>query len=117
MWREGGIWSLVGSKSSQPCPGARQGMTVKEYSPNRKLLVVFGVFLAAYFIPFEAQRVMGATSEAFLMLGEYARLHVLLCLVPAMFIAGAITVFLNQQAVMRYLGPKASKPPSSKFYK
>ena len=39
----------------------------------------------------------GALNEAFLMLGEYARQHVLLCLVPAMFIAGAITVFLDQQ--------------------
>jgi hypothetical protein len=43
------------------------------------------------------------------MLGEYARQHVLLCLIPAMFIAGAITVFLNKQAVIRYLGPKAPK--------
>jgi uncharacterized membrane protein YraQ (UPF0718 family) len=71
--------------------------------------VVFGVFLAAYFIPWGAPRVVGATNEAFLMLGEYARQHVLLCLVPAMFIAGAITVFLNQQAVMRYLGPDANR--------
>lgn len=84
-------------------------MSAKELSPNRKLLVVIGIFLAAYFVPFEAPRVLGATNEAFLMLGEYARLHVLLCLVPAMFIAGAITVFLNQQAVMRYLGPDANR--------
>ncbi len=83
-------------------------MSKKEWSPNARLLVVFGVFLAAYFIPWGAPRVLGATNEAFLMLGEYARQHVLLCLVPAMFIAGAITVFLNQQAVMRYLGPAAN---------
>jgi uncharacterized membrane protein YraQ (UPF0718 family) len=82
----------------------------KAWSPNRKLLLVLGVFLAAYFVPFGAPRVSGALSEAFLMLGDYARQHVLLCLVPAMFIAGAITVFLNQQAVMRYLGPDAKKP-------
>ena len=44
------------------------------------------------------------------MLSDYARQHVILCLVPAMFIAGAITVFLNQQAVMRYLGPDAKRP-------
>jgi uncharacterized membrane protein YraQ (UPF0718 family) len=44
------------------------------------------------------------------MLGEYAQQHVVLCLVPAMFIAGAITVFLDQQSVMRYLGPNAKKP-------
>lgn len=43
------------------------------------------------------------------MLGEYAREHVLLCLVPAFFIAGAISIFLNQQAVIRYLGPDAPK--------
>lgn len=85
-------------------------MARKEWSPNRKLLLIAGVFIAAYFVPFEAPRVAGALSEAFLMLGDYARQHVLLCLVPAMFIAGAITVFLNQQSVMRYLGPDAKKP-------
>jgi uncharacterized membrane protein YraQ (UPF0718 family) len=84
-------------------------MAAKELSPNKKLILVFGVFLSAYFIPWEAPRILGATNEAFLMLGEYARQHVLLCLVPAMFIAGAITVFLNQQAVMRYLGPDANR--------
>ncbi|HOX33153.1 MAG TPA: permease, partial [Spirochaetales bacterium] len=84
-------------------------MSKAEWPPNRKLLLVAGVFLAAYFIPWEAPRLLGATNEAFLMLGEYARQHVLLCLVPAMFIAGAITVFLNQQAVIRYLGPDANR--------
>ncbi len=84
-------------------------MSVKELSPNKKLLIVIGVFLAAYFIPWGAARVLGATNEAFLMLAEYAQQHVLLCLVPAMFIAGAITVFLNQQVVMRYLGPDANR--------
>jgi len=84
-------------------------MSNKEWTSNKKLLVVFVVFLAAYFIPWGAPRIVSATNEAFLMLGEYARQHVLLCLVPAMFIAGAITVFLNQQAVMRYLGPDANR--------
>jgi len=85
-------------------------MSAKGWSPNRKLMLVAGVFLAAYFIPFQAPRVSGAVNEAFLMLSEYARQHVILCLVPAMFIAGAITVFLNQQSVMRYLGPDAKRP-------
>lgn len=84
-------------------------MSARDWSPNRKLLLVTGVFLAAYFVPFEAPKVLGAVNEAFLMLSEYARQHVLLCLVPAMFIAGAITVFLNQQAVMKYLGPDANR--------
>ncbi|MDC7125312.1 MAG: permease [Spirochaetales bacterium] len=84
-------------------------MAKKAISKNRALLYTVIVFLGAYFIPFNSPRVSGAIQEAFLMLSDYARQHVLLCLVPAMFIAGAITVFLNQQAVIRYLGPKASK--------
>ena len=76
---------------------------------NRALLILAGVFLFAYFVPFSSARVSAALQESFLMLAEYARQHVLLCLVPAFFIAGAITVFLNQQAVIRYLGPQAKK--------
>ncbi len=85
-------------------------MSKKEYSPNVILLGLAAVFTAIYFIPWDAPRVTTAILEGFGMLGEYARQHVLLCLVPAMFIAGAIGVFLNQQAVMKYLGPKAPKP-------
>ena len=84
-------------------------MAKKELSPNTGLGLVVLVFLGAFFIPFDMPRVAGAVQEAFLMLGEYAREHVLLCLVPAMFIAGAITVFLNQRAVIRYLGPRAPR--------
>ncbi len=84
-------------------------MAAKEFTPNKKLLVVAGIFLAVFFIPFTHPRVAGAIQEAFLMLADYAHEHVLLCVVPAMFIAGAIVVFLNQQAVMKYLGPKANK--------
>ena len=68
-----------------------------------------GVFLVAFFVPWSAPRVSAAVNEGFLMLGEYAREHVLLCLVPAFFIAGAISVFLNQQSVIKYLGPTAPK--------
>ena len=76
---------------------------------NRALLIVAGVFLAAFFIPFDAPRVSAGVNEAFLMLSEYAREHVLLCLIPAFFIAGAMMVFLNGQSVIRYLGPQAPK--------
>jgi len=82
----------------------------RELTPNRKLLIVIAVFLVACFVPWGAARVSSSLGEAFLMLGEYAQQHVLLCLVPAMFIAGAITVFLDQRSVMRYLGPDAKKP-------
>lgn len=84
-------------------------MAKKELSPGKALVITGLVFLAAYFVPFDSPGVSSALQEAFLMLSEYARQHVLFCLVPAMFIAGAITIFLNQQAVIRYLGPGAPK--------
>jgi len=71
------------------------------------------VFLPAYFLPFEALTVtstVGAAGrEALLMLQDYARRHVLLCLVPALFIAGGISVFISQAAVMKYFGAQAHK--------
>ncbi len=78
-------------------------------SEFQKLLAIVVVFLTAYFMPAESGRFQGAILEAFRMLNEYARLHVLLCLVPALFIAGAISTFIRQQAVMRYLGAEANK--------
>lgn len=72
-------------------------------------LLLAAVFLAAYFIPFDSTRVRGAGLEAFLMLQDYAREHVLLCLIPALFIAGAISVFVSQAAVMKYFGARANK--------
>lgn len=77
---------------------------------DKKILTIFvTVFLAAFFIPFNQLRVQTALLEAFLMLQEYARQHVLLCLVPALFIAGAISVFVSRDSVIRYLGAKAKK--------
>jgi len=84
-------------------------MASRNLTPNKKLLIIVGVFLAVFLTPFTHPRVVGAIQEAFLMLSDYAHEHVLLCVVPAMFIAGAVVVFLNQQAVMKYLGPKAKK--------
>ncbi len=78
-------------------------------SERRKLGLLLLVFGAAYVLPVETPRVQGALLEAFAMLHEYARDHVLLCLVPAFFIAGAIGVFVSQASVMKYLGPNASK--------
>jgi uncharacterized membrane protein YraQ (UPF0718 family) len=98
----------VSATAQQAKPGSRSLAFLKD-KQNRALLILAGVFLFAYFVPFGSQRVSAAVQESFLMLAEYARQHVLLCLVPAFFIAGAITVFLNQQAVIRYLGPQAKK--------
>ncbi len=78
----------------------------KEYRP---LLYIVGVFLALFFLPIESIRLQGAIVEAFALAKWYAREHVILCLVPAFFIAGAITVFVSQNSVMKYLGPAANK--------
>jgi hypothetical protein len=67
-------------------------------------------FLAFYFLPVGTARFDGALVEAFQLARWYAREHVLLCLVPAFFIAGAIGVFVSQASVMRYLGPTAPRP-------
>lgn len=70
---------------------------------------LLAAFLAAYFIPWNADPVRRGGLEAFLMLQDYARQHVILCLVPALFIAGAIAVFVSQASVLRYFGPKANR--------
>lgn len=70
---------------------------------------LIAAFLALYFLPVDAARFQGAVIESLRLVKWYAREHVLLCLVPAFFIAGAIGVFVSQNAVMRYFGPKASK--------
>jgi len=75
----------------------------------RIFTIIAGVFLFAYLVPFSSSTVRSAIMEAFYMLQEYAREHVLLCLVPAFFIAGAIAVFISQASVIRYLGGKARK--------
>ena len=75
----------------------------------RTFAIIAGVFLFAYLVPFSNPTVRSAIMEAFAMLQEYAREHVLLCLVPAFFIAGAIAVFISQASVIKYLGGKARK--------
>ncbi|MDD3765365.1 MAG: permease [Nevskiales bacterium] len=73
------------------------------------LLLVCG-FLAVFFLPVGHPRFDGAVTEALQLTRWYAREHVVLCLLPAFLIAGAIATFINQDAVMRYLGPRAPKP-------
>lgn len=47
--------------------------------------------------------------SGWLALLDYLSFHVLTCLVPAFFIAGAIAVFISQAAILKYFGPKANK--------
>ena len=75
----------------------------------KKLLVIAGVFLACFYLPVGAGRFDNAVLEAFHLVKWYAQEHVLLCLIPAFFIAGAISVFVSQASVMKYLGAKANK--------
>ncbi len=78
-------------------------------SESKTLALGLGVFAALYFLPVGNVRFDGAVHEALALTRWYAREHVLLCLVPAFFIAGGISVFVSQASVMRYLGPGAPK--------
>jgi len=73
------------------------------------LLTIIAVFLLCYFLPVGSGRFDNAIMESLYLVKWYAREHVLLCLVPAFFIAGAIAVFISQASVMKYLGPRANK--------
>ncbi|MCK5840093.1 MAG: permease [Bacteroidales bacterium] len=75
----------------------------------RILAWIAGFFLFAYFMPVGTERFNNALLEAFELTKWYAQEHVLLCLIPAFFIAGVIAVFVSQGAVMKYFGAKAAK--------
>jgi uncharacterized membrane protein YraQ (UPF0718 family) len=75
----------------------------------KRLAAFIGIFVIAYLIPLGNPKVKEALLEAFRLLQWYAREHTLACVVPALFIAGAISTFLSQASVMRYLGPRANK--------
>ncbi|MFY9941439.1 MAG: permease, partial [Desulfobacterales bacterium] len=75
----------------------------------KPLSVITGVFLVIFWLPLESSRFTGAVIESLALAKWYAQEHVLLCLVPALFIAGAISVFISQAAVMKYLGAGAKK--------
>ena len=79
-------------------------------SERSTLVLLVGVFALAFFLPIESPRMQGALLEGFWLLKDYARQHMLLCLVPAFFIAGAIGQFVSQGAVLRYRGAKAPRP-------
>jgi len=75
----------------------------------KALLAIVAVFLASFYLPLERARFDNAIMESLHLVKWYAQEHVLLCLVPAFFIAGAIAVFVSQASVIRYLGAKANK--------
>lgn len=75
----------------------------------KPLAGIISVFLVFFYLPVGFDRFDNAVMEALYLTKWYAREHVLLCLVPAFFIAGAIAVFVSQASVMKYLGAKANK--------
>ncbi len=75
----------------------------------KSFLWILGFFLFAYFMPIESESFKGAILAAFELAKWYAQEHVLLCLIPAFFIAGTIAVFVSQAAVVKYFGAKAKK--------
>jgi uncharacterized membrane protein YraQ (UPF0718 family) len=75
----------------------------------QSFLLIAVVFAVCYYLPVGTPRFDNAVLEAFHLVKWYAQEHVLLCLVPAFFIAGAVGVFISQASVMKYLGAKANK--------
>ena len=75
----------------------------------KKLLYVAAVFLGCFYLPVDNLHFSGPIFEALALVKWYARQHVLLCLVPAFFIAGAVSVFISKSSVIKYFGAKANK--------
>ncbi len=80
----------------------------------RSLILIVAVFAAFFYLPIdeappEARLYQNAFYEALALVKWYAREHVILCLIPAFFIAGAISCFISQASVLKYLGPRARK--------
>ena len=73
------------------------------------LFFMAAVFLVAFYLPAGSARFDNAVMESLHLLRSYAREHVLMCLIPAFFIAGAIAVFVRRDSVMKYLGQRENK--------
>ncbi|MFH1688694.1 MAG: permease [Candidatus Eisenbacteria bacterium] len=76
----------------------------------KPLAIITAVFLAAFYLPVGLPRFDNSIMEALHLVKWYAREHVVLCLLPAFLIAGAIAVFVKKESVMKYLGARAPKP-------
>jgi uncharacterized membrane protein YraQ (UPF0718 family) len=76
---------------------------------NKKIIFYFLITLVLFLVPITNQNIQKAVVESFLTVVEYVKAHILFCLIPAFFIAGAIMVFLNQETILKYLGPNSNK--------
>ena len=108
--------STLADRSNDPVKDAN-GRAEEQAEPSRiewstiakPLAAMVSVLVLFFFLPLGSERFTGSVIEALALAKWYAREHVLLCLVPAFFIAGAIAVFVSQAAVMKYLGAGAHK--------
>lgn len=73
------------------------------------LFWIVAVFAAVFFMPLGSERFMTAIDATLDLSKWYAQEHVVLCLLPAFFIAGVIAVFVSQGAVLKYFGANAKK--------
>jgi uncharacterized membrane protein YraQ (UPF0718 family) len=81
-----------------------------EIKKELKILVwIIVVFVFAFFLPIESTRFNTAIAATLDLVKWYAREHVVLCLLPAFFIAGVISVFISQASVLKYFGTQAKK--------
>lgn len=79
---------------------------------KKELKILFGIvaiFAAVFFMPLQSIRFTTAIDATLDLAQWYAREHVVLCLLPAFFIAGVIAVFVSQSSVLKYFGANAKK--------
>ncbi len=80
---------------------------------GKPFALIGSIFVISYFAPLptsiESPQLLRVFFESLHLVQWYTREHILLCLIPAFLIAGAIAVFLRQGAIIRYLGAEANK--------
>ncbi len=76
---------------------------------KKQFLILLAFFLFSFYMPLQSQLFKDAVYSALYWLNDYARAHVLTCLIPAFFIAGAIGVFIKKEIILSYLGPRSNK--------
>ncbi len=80
--------------------------------PKKELKILFwitAVFAAVFFLPLDSERFLTSVAATLDLARWYAREHVVLCLLPAFFIAGVIAVFVSQGSVLKYFGANAKR--------
>ncbi|MDL2228165.1 permease [Odoribacter sp. OttesenSCG-928-L07] len=73
------------------------------------LFWIIVIFVAVFFLPIGNSVFMTAIDATLDLSKWYAQEHVILCLLPAFFIAGVISIFVSQGAVLKYFGANAKK--------